>query len=128
MTTLREAMELAGRATIDTLASLADSGRSWRRTDADHRLDENQVSALDDAIEVLDWLRSDEARAMLAVWEAWGDAATGEVFEIGDDDEGQPRVLIHSTRNELRKAAQSICFKRVRLVPESLLPVGGGEG
>ena len=43
------------------------------------------------------------------------EAATGVVEEVGDDETGQPRALIVSTRNELSKGP-SLSFKRVALV------------
>jgi len=63
-----------------------------------------------------------ELSALLDIAEAVARAATGEVVEVGDDDEGQPRVLIHSTRDELRKGS-ALAFKRVSIVPCT----GGGE-
>lgn len=53
--------------------------------------------------------------ALLALAEAVMGAATGEVVEVGNDEEGQPRVLIHSTREELMRGP-ALPFKRVRLV------------
>lgn len=49
-------------------------------------------------------------------------AATGECFEVGDDEAGRPRVIVHSTRDDLRRGAPLI-FKRLALVPLN----GGGK-
>ncbi len=43
-------------------------------------------------------------------------AATGEAVEVGDDESGQPRVLIHSTRDELAKG-EALVFRRVCILP-----------
>jgi predicted nucleic acid-binding Zn-ribbon protein len=64
------------------------------------------------------WNQRVESEALLAaitLGERVRDAATGEVVEVGDDSDGQPRALIHSTREELRKGG-SLAFKRVALV------------
>jgi hypothetical protein len=37
----------------------------------------------------------------------------GEVVEIGDDESGQPRLVIHTTADEIRSHAANILFKRV---------------
>lgn len=38
---------------------------------------------------------------------------TGQVVEIGDDEAGQPRIVIHTTADEIRAHAGNILFKRV---------------
>jgi hypothetical protein len=43
------------------------------------------------------------------------EGVTGEVMEIGDDDQGQPRILIHSTRKELSRGG-NLLFKRIVIV------------
>lgn len=67
----------------------------------------------------MDWETSTPASealtAAISLAERVRDAATGEVVEVGDDSDGQPRALIHSTREELRKGG-ALAFKRVALV------------
>lgn len=53
--------------------------------------------------------------ALLDLAERYEAAPEGEAIEIGNDDEGQPRALIHSTREELRKGPP-LAFRRIRLV------------
>jgi hypothetical protein len=43
------------------------------------------------------------------------EGVTGEVMHIGDDDQGQPRILIHSTRKELSRGG-NLLFKRIGIV------------
>lgn len=57
-------------------------------------------------------------RALCERWLAVEDAATGECVEVGDDEEGQPRALIHSTRDELRRG-KPLAFQRVRIIPDA---------
>lgn len=40
---------------------------------------------------------------------------TGEVVQIGDDEEGQPRIVIHTTREAIRDYPASLLFKRVQV-------------
>lgn len=58
-----------------------------------------------------------------AKWRALDAAATGEVVEVGDDESGQPRVLIHTSREELKRGPP--LFKRVRIVPTPDTTEGG---
>jgi hypothetical protein len=57
---------------------------------------------------------AEELRALKIRVEA---APVGKVIEVGYDEEGQPRVIVHSTREELRDGPP-IYAKRVRLVEE----------
>lgn len=43
------------------------------------------------------------------------DGITGEVVEIGDDENGQPRIIINTTADEIRAHAANILFKRVQV-------------
>lgn len=61
--------------------------------------------------------------ALCRRWLAVEDAASGEAVEVGDDETGQPRVLIHSTRDDLMRGPP-LAFRRVRLVPEAGQGVG----
>jgi hypothetical protein len=54
----------------------------------------------------------DEADALLARIDG---AVTGTVASIGDDENGQPRAVVHSTRDELMRGPAIAC-KRVALV------------
>lgn len=58
----------------------------------------------------------DHGPAIAAVLRAFEVAATGRVVAAGDDDSGQPRVLVHSTREELSRG-KPLVFRRVALVP-----------
>jgi len=58
----------------------------------------------------------DALRAGIEALRAVREAPVGECMEIGDDEAGQPCVLIHSTRDELRKGPP-LAFRKVRLVP-----------
>lgn len=42
-------------------------------------------------------------------------AAVGIVVAIGDDEDGQPRVIVHGTREDISRGPSLIC-RRVRLV------------
>lgn len=55
--------------------------------------------------------------ALCRAWLALDEAATGTVEAAGDDEAGQPRVLVHSTRDELAQGPSLAC-QRVRIVPE----------
>jgi hypothetical protein len=46
----------------------------------------------------------------------------GEVVEIGDDESGQPRILIHTTREDIKSCRTSLLFKRVSVTPQSNEP------
>lgn len=53
-----------------------------------------------------------------ALRERIGSAPSGEVVRAGDDEAGQPRVIVHSTREELAGCATNLIGKRVRIVKE----------
>ena len=74
----------------------------------------------DAALVALNFIRDNAAqlRADLALAERVRGSATGEVVEVGDGEEGQPRVLIHSTREDLKRG-HSTLFKTVYIVPAS---------
>lgn len=42
----------------------------------------------------------------------------GRVVEIGDDEDGQPRIVIYTTEEELRKAAGSTLYKAALITIE----------
>lgn len=77
------------------------------RREADANLIAAAPTAIADMIAELRELRALKARVE--------GAPAGEVMELGDDNEGQPRVLIYSTEAELRKGG-ALLFKRVALV------------
>ena len=47
------------------------------------------------------------------------EVASGTVVQAGDDDAGQPRVIVHSTREALAAVGPNLIGKRVYLVVEA---------
>jgi len=45
--------------------------------------------------------------------QADSESITGELVEIGDDDEGQPRLVIHTTRDAIKACRASLLLKPV---------------
>lgn len=46
-------------------------------------------------------------------------AISGEVVEIGDDETGQPRIVVHTTRDEIKASPTSLLFRRVKVTAET---------
>lgn len=46
----------------------------------------------------------------------------GEVVEIGDDESGQPRILIHTTREEIKAHVGNLLFKQVTVAASASTP------
>lgn len=46
-------------------------------------------------------------------------AISGEVVEIGDDETGQPRIVVHTTREAIRAYPTSLLFRRVTVAAET---------
>lgn len=51
----------------------------------------------------------------------------GECVEIGDDEEGQPRILIHTTRDAI-KGGPPLAFRRVIVAPAPVKQEGVDRG
>ena len=39
----------------------------------------------------------------------------GRCVEVGDDDEGQPRLIIHTTREQLKSFGRNLAFADVKV-------------
>lgn len=65
-----------------------------------------------------------QAEALCRAWLALDGAAEGEAVEVGNDDEGQLRVLIHSTREQLMRGPP-LAFQTMKVVR---WPVEVGRG
>lgn len=46
-----------------------------------------------------------------------GTGIEGEVVEMGDDEDGNPRVTLHTTRDQIKREARNLMFKQARLIP-----------
>ena len=64
----------------------------------------------------------EQALASLSV--AQGQGLTGEVVELGDDETGQPRILIHTTREAIKAHAQNLMFRTVVVAAAPAQPDG----
>ena len=97
-------------------------------------------SRLDEAVEVASAILADHAldgdapadHALRAALIAGvkvllgGPGVTGEVVEMGDDEDGQPRVLIHTTREAIKAHGGPLMFRQVRVIPDAP-DLGGGK-
>ena len=66
-------------------------------------------------------------RADAALSVAQGQGLTGEVVELGDDETGQPRILIHTTREAIKAHAQNLMFRTVVVAAAPAQPDGVGK-
>lgn len=74
-----------------------------------------------------DWMKesayadSEETRALLTealdLARRWEGSVVGTVDRVGCDEEGDPRVLVHSTIDELHRGAP-LPYRKVRIVPD----------
>lgn len=101
------------------LEPLRELERKWLRTadeytaQGDNADDDDERAWAHGRSEAYASAAEELSRALAQLDDGWR-GVIGEVVEIGDDDEGQPRILIHTTREAI-KNGPPLAFRTVRV-------------